>query len=31
MDGADAGRFMNSLKRYLEDPALLLISMDDAD
>ena len=31
MDGADAGRFMNSLKRYLEDPTLLLISMDDAD
>ncbi len=31
MDGADAGRFMNALKRYLEDPALLLISMDDAD
>ena len=30
MDGADAGRFMNALKRYLEDPALLLISMDDA-
>lgn len=31
MDGADAGRFMNALKRYLEDPTLLLISMDDAD
>jgi pyruvate dehydrogenase E2 component (dihydrolipoamide acetyltransferase) len=30
MDGADAGKFMNSLKRYLEDPELLLISMESA-
>ena len=30
MDGADAGKFMNSLKRYLEDPELLLISMEGA-
>lgn len=31
MDGADAGRFMNALKRYLEDPGLLLISMEGAE
>jgi pyruvate dehydrogenase E2 component (dihydrolipoamide acetyltransferase) len=30
MDGADAGRFMNSLKKYLEDPELLLITMEEA-
>ena len=30
MDGADAGKFMNALKRYLEDPELLLISMEGA-
>ena len=30
MDGADAAKFLNSLKRYLEDPELLLISMESA-
>jgi pyruvate dehydrogenase E2 component (dihydrolipoamide acetyltransferase) len=28
MDGADAAKFLNSLKRYLEDPDLLLITME---
>jgi pyruvate dehydrogenase E2 component (dihydrolipoamide acetyltransferase) len=28
MDGAEAARFMNELKRYLEDPDLLLISLN---
>ncbi len=27
MDGADAAKFMNALKRYLEDPELLLIEV----
>jgi pyruvate dehydrogenase E2 component (dihydrolipoamide acetyltransferase) len=30
MDGADAAKFLNSLKKYLEDPELLLISMESA-
>ena len=30
MDGADAAKFLNSLKRYLEDPELLLISMESS-
>lgn len=28
LDGAEAARFMNTLKRHLEDPDLLLIEMD---
>ena len=31
MDGADAAKFMNTLKRFLEDPEFLLISMDSAE
>ncbi len=31
MDGADAAKFMNSLRKYLEDPELLLITMKEAD
>jgi pyruvate/2-oxoglutarate dehydrogenase complex dihydrolipoamide acyltransferase (E2) component len=31
MDGADAAKFMNSLKKYLEDPELLLISMESSE
>jgi len=31
MDGADAAKFLNSLKKYLEDPELLLISMEGSE
>ena len=31
MDGADAAKFLNSLKKYLEDPVFLLVSMESSE